>query len=200
MKNTRNIILAGAITVVLLVLLCFAEPAPEKGKSYELLRLVLLPSLVAVILLVIIVKNIKPIIRFVIVNLPLVIAALVAGLLISLLTFIDWPAEIAMKAELLRCLLITSLALVGFACIILIGLTGDNDNFSEERGIFGTKISTLRIFICFSMALGGFTSLASIAYFVILHRNLIYLAWTLFIVQLVLLILSLLFIRVITLR
>ena len=182
------------------MLLCFAEPAPEKGKSYELLRVVFLSSLVAVILLVIIVKNIKFIIRFVIVNLPLVIAALVAGLLISLLIFIDWPVEIAMKAELLRCLLITSLALVGFACVILIGLTRDNGNFSEEGCILGTKISTLRIFICFSMALGGFTSLASIAYFVIFHRNLIYLAWTLFIVQLVLLILSLLFARVITLR
>jgi hypothetical protein len=200
MKNTRNIILASVITIVVFVLLYFAEPTPEKAKSHELLRLVLPSSLVALVLLVIIIKHIKFIIRFVIVNLPLVTAVLVTGLLISIILFVDWPVEIAMKVELLRCVLITSLALVGFAFIILAGLTRGNSNFSEERFIFGVKVRSPRIFLFFSMALGGFASLASIAYFIISYRNLIYLAWILFIVQLVLLIQSLLFARIITLR
>jgi hypothetical protein len=200
MKNTRNIILASIITIVVFVLLYFAEPAPGKGKSYELLRLVFLSSLAAVIPLFIIVKYIKFIIRFAIANLPLVIAVLVAGLLISLLIFIDWPLEIAMKVELLRCVLITSLTLVGFAYIILIELARGRGDFDKEHLISGARIRPPRIFICFSMVLGSFAILASIVYFVIFDRNVIYLAWILFIMQLVLLILSLIFARIITLR
>ena len=202
MKNTKNIISAVIIVIAVGVLLFFASPAPEKGEGIEQLRLVaiVISALAGIILLVVFVKYNKAIIRSIITNLSAVIAVVAAGLFACILFFGDWPVEIMMKVELLRSVLIASLALVGFVIVLLLEIIRDNGGSNENLGMsdIGTKKS--KVLICQSVTSGCFTILAIMVYFVIYEINIIYIAWIFFILQLVLLIIPLLFAKVIVLR
>lgn len=202
MKNMGRIILAVVITIAVGTLLFFAGPPPEREGEVKLLQLVsiVLSSLAGIALLVVFIKYNKAIIRSIIVNLPSVIAVVAAGLFACILFFGDWPVEIMMKVELLRSVLIASLALVGFVIIILLEIIRNNSGSNGELGMSDIRTKKSRVLICQSVTFGCFTILAIMIYFVIYEINIIYVAWIFFILQLALLIIPLLFAKVIVLR
>jgi hypothetical protein len=201
-KNTKNIISAVIIVIAVGVLLFFAGPSPEKEEGIKLLRLgsIVLSALAGIILLVVLVKYSKAIIRSIITNLPSVIAVTAAGLFACILFFVDWPVEIMMKVELLRSVLIASLALVGFVSIILIESIRGNGDFTERFGISSKGINKFKGFLGQSIFFGCLAILAILVYFVIYEINTIYMAWIFFLLQLALLIIPLLFAKIIVLR
>jgi len=201
-KKAKSIILTIIVVISVGGLLFFASPAPETEKGIELLRYIyiVLAALAGIILLVILIKYIKAIIRSITGNLPSVIAAVAAGLLAYILFFFDWPAEIAMKIELLKSVLLASLALVGFVSIMLIELIHGNEDLTGKLGMSHSKIKKLKVQLCCSIAFGCSAILVIMVYFILFDINIIYVAWILFLLQLLLLILSLLFAKIMVLR
>ena len=200
-KNTKNVISAVVIVIAVGVLLFFAGPAPEKEEGVRLFRIVsiILSALACIALLVVLVKYNKDIIRLIITNLPVAISVITAGLFACILFFGDWPSEIMMKVELLPSVIITSLALAGFA-IALLGVFRDNNGSNEELGMPNIRAKKSRVLIYQSVTFGCLTILATMVYFVIHAINMIYVAWLLFILQLALLVVPLLFAKIIVLR
>jgi len=201
-KNTKNIISAVIIVIAVGALLFFASPAPEKGEGIEQLRLIaiVISALAGIVTLAFFVIHIRTIARLVVTNLPLVITAVIAGLLVFILVYFDWPAEIVMKSELLQSVLFASLLLVGFVSIIVVESIRGNGDFTERIGITGKGINKLKVFLGQSISLGCLTILAIMVYFVIYEPKLFYIVWVLFIMQLSLLIFPILFTRIAILR
>ena len=201
-KKAKSIILTIIIVILVGGLLFFASPAPETEEGPELLRYVYIASsaLAGIVILVILIKYSGAIIRSVTGNLPPAIAFVAAGLLAYTLFFFDWPAEIAMKIELLKSVLIASLTLAGFVSVMLIDLIRSSDGSSGKPGISNSRIKKLRAQLCCSVALGCSAVLVTVVYFIVSGINIIYAAWILFSLQWLLLILSLLFARIMVLR
>ena len=200
MKSTKNIIIAIIITIAIGILLIFAGSSPEKEEGIKLLRLVyiVLLALAGIAFLVVLVKYNQAIIRFLITNLSLVIAAVTAGLFACILFFGDWPAEIMMKVELLPSVFIASLVLVGF--VLLLENIRDNNGFNVKLEISDIRTKKSRVCIGQSVAFGCFTILAIMVYFIIYEIHMIYIAWIFFVLQLELLITPLLFAKIIVFR
>ena len=195
-----KVILLGLVTVIVIGgLLLFASPAPEMKKGIGPLKpvIIALSALAGLILLVIFLKNIRAIIRSAAAGLPSIITVVVAGGLVLILVYVSWPAEIAMKVELLRSVLVASLALAGFVGIMPIKLIRGDGDLSVKLGISDTGITKLRNFILRSAALGCLTLVAIVVYFITDEVNLFFIAWLFFILQLGLLIFPLILARVI---
>ena len=202
MKKAKVIILAVVAVVAVGLLLFFASPVPEVERGVGLLRPIGigLSALAGIILLVIFIKRIKAIIRSVVDNLPSIITVVAAGALVFMLVYVTWPIEMAMKVELLRSVLIASLALVGFASVILVELIRGNGGFIVKLGVSDLGIRKLRALLSRSAVLGGLTILAIMVYFVVFEINIFFVAWIFFILQLALLIFPLAFARIMVLR
>ena len=201
MKNTKNIISAVIIVIAVGALLFFASPAPEKGEGIEQLRLIaiVISALAGIAILTFFIIHIRTIVRLAVTNLPLVITAVIAGLLVFILVYFDWPAEIVMKLELLQSVLFASLLLVGFVTVILIeSILGDD--FTEKVGISSSAVQKFKVFLGQSISLGCLTTLVIMVYFVIYEMSIFYIAWILFVMQLSLLILPILFTKIAVLR
>jgi len=201
-KKAKVIILAVVAVVAVGLLLFFASPVPEVERGVGLLRPIAigLSAMAGIILLGIFIKRIKAIIRSVVDNLPSIITVVAAGALVFMLVYVTWPIEMAMKVELLRSALIASLALVGFASVILVELIRGNGGFIVKLGVSDLGIRKLRALMSRSAVLGGLTILAIMVYFVVFEINIFFVAWIFFILQLALLIFPLAFARIMVLR
>jgi hypothetical protein len=131
-------------------------------------------------------------------KLLLVLIAIGAWGLIAV--YVYWPAGIQYKIDLLRSLLIAATALVGFAGIFLIKIVRDGGRFVTEFGMSEKKMKNLRVFVSWSVVVGFMAILVMMFYFIIYEMPLIIMAWVLFIVQLELFILPLVFSRILVLR
>lgn len=202
MKKAKAIILAIVAVIVTGGLLYFASPAPVMEEGIETLRplYIVLSALAVVILLVAFIKYIKAIKRSVVDNFPSIVTVIVAGALIFILIYFNWPVEIAMKVELLWSVLAASLVLVVFISIILIKLIWGSGGLPEKLGISDIGIRKLKAFIYRSTAFGCLTVVAIAVYFIISEINLFFIAWVFFILQLGLLIFSLISARIIVFR
>ena len=114
--------------------------------------------------------------------------------------YIYWPAGMEYKISLIRSLLIASTALVGFTGIFLIKIVRDGERFVREFGMSERRIKNLRVFISWSAIVGFLAILAVMFYFITYEIPLIIVAWVLFIVQLELFILPLVFSKIIIFR
>jgi hypothetical protein len=199
LKKVKNIVVAVVVTVTLGLLLFFSSPAPEIEKGIGPLPPldIGLSALAGVILLVIFLKNIKVIIRSVVDSLPSIITIVVASGLVLILVYVSWPAEITMKVELLRSMLIASLVLVGSVGVILSRLIRGDGTLSAKLGMSEIGITKLRTFIYRSAALGCLTLVAIVANLITGELNLFFIAWLFFILQLGLLIFPLMLAKVI---
>lgn len=128
----------------------------------------------------------------------LIIVALGAWGLIA--AYIYWPAGIEYKINLLRSLLVASTVLVGFAAIFLFKTISEGERLVRERGISERKMKNLRLFLSWSVIAGFLAILAIMFYFISYEMSLIILAWVLFIIQLELFVLPLIFTRIIAFR
>ena len=202
MKKAKSILLGLVAIIIIGGLLLFAGPAPEVEMGIGPLQpvYIVLAALAGMALLAIFIINIKTIMRSAVAGLPSIIAVVVAGALVFILVYVSWPVEIAMKVELLRSVLIASLALLGFVGIMLIKLIRGDGDLSVKLGISDIGIAKLRAFIYRSAALGCLTLVAIAVYFITDEVNLFFIAWLFFILQLGLLISPLLFSRIIIFR
>ncbi len=114
--------------------------------------------------------------------------------------FINWPLGIEYKISLLRSLLITSAALVGFSVIFLIKVNQDYEILVKKFGVSGKRIKNGRIFVSWSIIVGCIAILAVLFYFVTYEISLITVAWITLILQLELFIFPLIFTKVIVFR
>ena len=128
----------------------------------------------------------------------LVIIAIGAWGLIAV--YIYWPAGIEYKIDLLRSLLVASTALVGFTSIFLFKTISEGEKFVRELGISERKMKNLRIFLSWSVITGLLAILAVMFYFISYEISLIIVAWVLFILQLELFVLPLIFTKIIAFR
>ena len=131
-------------------------------------------------------------------RLLLVLIAIGAWGLIAV--YVYWPAGIEYKIDLLRSLLIAATALVGFTGIFLIKIVRDRERLVSEFGISEKRIRNLRVFVSWSAIMGFMAILVMMFYFIVYAMPLIIAAWVLFIVQLELFILPLVFSRILVLR
>jgi len=201
-KKAKAILIVLAAVIVSGGLLIFASPAPQIEKGIGPLKPVFigLSALVGVILLVIFVKNIRAIIQATAAGLASVITIVVAGGLVLVLVYVSWPAEIALKADLLRSVLIASLVLLGFVSFMFIRLIRGGGDLSAKLGISDAGMAKFGIFILRSAALGCLTLLAIVVYFLTDEVNLFFIAWLFFILQLGLLVFPLIFSRIMIFR
>lgn len=197
MKKAKAILLGLVAIIIIGGLLLFAGPAPEVEKGIGPLQpvYIVLAVLAGMALLAIFIINIKTIMRSAVAGLPSIIALVVAGALVFILVYVSWPVEIEMKAELLRSVLIASLALVAFVGIIIRLIRGDVD-LNVKLGISEIGITKLKTFIYRSAALGCLALVAIVVYFISGETNLFFIAWLFFILQLGLLIFPLMFARI----
>lgn len=114
--------------------------------------------------------------------------------------YIYWPVGMEYKISLIRSLLIASTALVGFTGIFLIKIIRDGERFVREFGMSERRIKNLRVFVSWSVIVGFLAILAVMFYFITYEIPLIIVAWVLFIVQLELFILPLVFSKIIIFR
>ena len=114
--------------------------------------------------------------------------------------YVYWPADIECKIGLLRSLLVASTVLMGFISIFLFKIVIDGERFAREKGISENKMKNLRIFLSWSIITGFLAILTIMFYFISYELLLIPLAWVLFILQLQLFVLPLLFARIIAFR
>ena len=128
----------------------------------------------------------------------LVIIAIGAWGLIAV--YIYWPAGIEYKIDLLRSLLVASTALMGFTAIFLFKTISGGERFVRELSISEKKMKNLRIFLSWSVIIGFLAILAVMFYFISYEISLIIVAWVLFILQLELFVLPLIFTKVIIFR
>jgi len=128
----------------------------------------------------------------------LVIIAIGAWGLIAV--YIYWPAGIEYKIDLLRSLLVASTALVGFTSIFLFKTISEGEKFVRELGISERKMKNLRIFLSWSVITGLLAILAVMFYFISYEISLIIVAWVLFILQLEVFVLPLIFTKIIAFR
>jgi hypothetical protein len=200
--KAKAIMLAVVAVVAIGLLLFFASPVPEVEREVELLgpMVIGLSVLAGVILLGIFIKHIKTITRSVVANLPSIVTVVAAGALVFMLVYATWPIEMAMKVELLRSVLITSLVLVGFASVMLVEFIRGSAGFVVKPGVSDTGIRKLRALLSRSVVLGCLTILAIMVYFVVFEINIFFVAWIFFILQLALLILPLALTRIMALR
>jgi len=197
LKKAKAILLGLVAIIIIGGLLLFAGPAPEVEKGIGPLQpvYIVLAVLAGMALLAIFIINIKTIMRSAVAGLPSIIALVVAGALVFILVYVSWPVEIEMKAELLRSVLIASLALVAFVGIIIRLIRGDVD-LNVKLGISEIGITKLKTFIYRSAALGCLALVAIVVYFISGETNLFFIAWLFFILQLGLLIFPLMFARI----
>lgn len=202
MKKAKAILIALAAVIVVGGLLLFAGPVPEIEKGIGPLQPVFigLSALAGIILLVIFIKNIRAMMRSAAAGLASVITVVVAGSLVFILVYVSWPAEIALKVDLLRSVLIASLVLVGFVGFMLIRLIRGDGDLSAKLGISDAGMAKFRIFILRSAALGCLALVAIVVYFLTEEINLFFIAWLFFLLQLGLLIFSLIFTRIMIFR
>jgi hypothetical protein len=128
----------------------------------------------------------------------LVLIAIGAWGLIAL--YVYWPAGMEYKIGLLRSLLVASAALSGFAAILLIKIVRDGERLVGELGMSEKKVKNMRIFVSWSVIIGFLTVLAVMFYFIIYETPLMATAWVLFIAQLELFVLPLIFSRILAFR
>ena len=128
----------------------------------------------------------------------LIIIAIGARGLIA--AYIYWPAEIQYKIDLLRSLLVASVALVGFTTTFLFKTVSEGERFIKEKGISTGRMKNLRIFLSWSVITGFLAILAILFYFVSYEMLLIMLSWVLFVIQLELFVLPFIFTRIIAFR
>jgi len=128
----------------------------------------------------------------------LVLIAIGAWGLIAL--YVYWPAGMEYKISFLRSLLVASTALAGFTAIFLIKIIRDGERFVRELGMSEKRVKNMRIFVSWSVIIGFLTVLAVMFYFITYEISLIMAAWVLFIVQLELFILPLIFSRILAFR
>ena len=128
----------------------------------------------------------------------LVIIAIGAWGLIAV--YIYWPAGIEYKIDLLRSLLVASTALVGLTTIFLFKTISEGERLVRELSISERKMKNLRIFLSWSVITGFLAILAVMFYFISYEISLIILAWILFILQLEMFVLPLLFTKIIAFR
>ena len=128
----------------------------------------------------------------------LVLIAIGAWGLIAI--YIYWPVGMEYKISLIRSLLIASTTLVGFTGIFLIKIVRDGERFVREFGMSERRIKNLRVFVSWSVIVGFLAILAVMFYFITYEIPLIIVAWVLFIVQLELFILPLVFSKIIIFR
>ncbi len=114
--------------------------------------------------------------------------------------YIYWPAGMEYKISLIRSLLIASTVLVGFTGIFLIKIVRDGERFVREFGMSERRIKNLRVCVSWSVIVGFLAVLAVMSYFITYEIPLIIVAWVLFIVQLELFILPLIFSKIIIFR
>lgn len=114
--------------------------------------------------------------------------------------YIYWPVGMEYKISLIRSLLIASTALVGFTGIFLIKIVRDGERFVREFGMSERRIKNLRVFVSWSVIVGFLAILAVMFYFITYEIPLIIVAWVLFIVQLELFILPLVFSKIMIFR
>ncbi len=198
MARAKAIILAVVVVVVMGLLLFFASPVPEVEGGGELLRPVVigLSALAGIVLLGVCIRYIKAIMRSVLANLPSIVAVVAAGALVFMLVCVTWPIEVALKVELLRSILIASLALVVFASVMLVELIHGRGDFVVKAGVSDTGVRKLRALLSRSVILGCLTVLAIMVYFVVFEINIFFVAWIFFILQLALLIFPLALARI----
>ncbi len=151
-------------------------------------------------MLVVFIKYVKGIERSVVDSLPSIVTIGVAGVVIFVLAYFDWPIEIVMKVEMLWSVLAASLVLVTFISIILTGLISGDGGLAEKLEISDVGVRKLKAFICRSAALGCLAVLAVAAYFIVGEINLFFIAWILFTLQLGLLVFPLIFTGIIVFR
>ena len=118
----------------------------------------------------------------------------------SIAGFINWSLGIEYKINLLRSLLIASTALVGFSVIFLARVLRDYEILIKESGVSEKRMKNCRVFVSWSIIIGCISILAVLFYFITYEISLITVVWILFILQLELLILPLIFARVIVFR
>jgi hypothetical protein len=200
--KAKAIILAVVAVVAIGLLLFFASPVPEVERGVELLGPVAigLSALAGIILLGMFIKHIKAIMRSVVANLPSIVTVVAAGALVFMLVYVTWPIEMALKIELLRSVLIASLALVVFASVILVELIRVRGGLMVEPGVSDAGVRKLRALLSRSAILGCLTILAIMVYFVVFEINIFFVAWIFFILQLALLIFPLALARIMVLR
>jgi hypothetical protein len=193
-----KVILLGLVAIIIIGgLLFFAGPAPEVEEGVGPLQpvYIVLAALAGIILLAVFIINIKTIMRSAVAGFPSIIAVVVAGALVFILVYVSWPVEIEMKAELLRAVLIASLALVAFVGVIIRLIRGDVD-LNVKLGISDIGITKLKTFIYRSAALGCLALVAIVVYFISGETNLFFIAWLFFTLQLGLLIFPLMLARI----
>lgn len=120
------------------------------------------------------------------------------GALAVLAVFINWPAGLEHKINLLRSLLIAATALLGFTGVFLLKIIRDGEVLVREFGMSERRVNNLRVFISWSGVIGFLAILAVMFYFITYEINLIMVAWILFILQLEFFVFPLIFARVIT--
>ncbi len=120
------------------------------------------------------------------------------GALAVLAVFINWPAGLEHKINLLRSLLIAATALLGFTGVFLLKIIRDGEVLVREFGMSERRVNNLRVFISWSGIIGFLAILAVMFYFITYEINLIMVAWILFILQLEFFVFPLIFARVIT--
>lgn len=198
MAKAKAIILAVVAVIAIGLLLFFASPVPEVARGVELLRpmAIALSVLAGIFLLVIFIKYIKAIMRSAAANLPSIVTVVAAGALVFMLVYVTWPIEMALKVELLRSVLIASLALVVFASVMLVELICGSGGLLVKPGVSGAGVRQLRGLLSRSAILGCLTVLAIMVYFVVFEINIFFVAWIFFILQLALLIFPLALVRI----
>ena len=120
------------------------------------------------------------------------------GALVLLAVFINWPAGLEHKINLLRSLLIAATALLGFTGVFLLKIIRDGEVLVRELGMSERRVSNLRAFVSWSGVIGFLAILAVMFYFITYEIHLIMVAWIFFILQLEFFVLPLTFARVIT--
>ena len=200
--KAKAVVLAIFAVVVMGGLLYFASPAPVIESGIRILRplYIALSTLAALILLVVFTKYGKAIRRLVADGLPSMVVIIAAGVLFFILTYFDWPIEVAMKAEMLWSVMTASLVLAAFVSVILTGMICGDGGLAEKLGISDTGIRHLKAFICRSAIFGCLTVVAVAAYFIVGEINLFFIAWILFVLQLGLLVFPLVFARITVFR
>ena len=128
----------------------------------------------------------------------LVLVAIGAWVLVALCAC--WPAGMEYKIGLLRSLLVASAALAGFAALLLIKLARDGEKLVREQGMSEKRMKNIRILVSWSIILGFLTVLAVMFYFLVYETPLMVAAWVLFIGQVELFILPLIFSRILAFR
>ena len=125
---------------------------------------------------------------------------ILVGAWATVAVFMDWWAGIEYKIELLRSLLIANTAMAGFASLLLVKIIRGEEDFIQKFGLSASRLENARIFLSWSVIAGCLAIPAIMLYFVSYEISLVAVAWTLFIIELELFIVPLIFARVIVFR